>query len=100
QSEPSFSGKQLQILEAAERLFGAHGYEGTSVRDIAQEAGVNLAMISYYFGSKEGLLEALFANRISAGTLVLESLLKDTSLEPMEKIEQLVDGIVDRMLQP
>jgi len=93
-----YSGKQLSIMDVAERLFGNCGYEGTSVRDIAQEAGVNVAMISYYFGSKEGLLQALFAARISAGRMVLEHLLSDASMEPMEKIEVFVDGLVDRMI--
>jgi len=38
QSETAFTGKQLHILDAAERLFGNRGFEGTSVRDIAQFA--------------------------------------------------------------
>ena len=98
QSEAAFTGKQLHILDAAERLFGNRGFEGTSVRDIAQEAGVNLAMISYYFGSKEKLLEALFAARISASRLVLEHLLGNKVMDPISKIELLVDSIVDRMI--
>lgn len=93
-----YSGKQLAILDAAERLFGNRGFEGASVRDIAQEAGVNVAMISYYFSSKEGLLEALFATRVSSGRLVLEHLLNDKTMEPLDKIEHLVDSIVDRMV--
>jgi AcrR family transcriptional regulator len=96
--EAPYTGKQLAILDAAERLFGSHGYDGTSVRDIAHEAGVNVAMISYYFRSKEGLLEALFAARISAGRLVLEHLLNNASMDPIAKIEALVDRIVDRMV--
>jgi AcrR family transcriptional regulator len=90
--------KQQPILEAAERLFSARGFKGTSVRDIAQEAGVNLAMISYYFGSKEGLLEALFIKRMSEGRVVLQGLLDDGTLEPLAKVETLIDGYVDRVL--
>ncbi len=48
-----YNEKQLQILEVAEKLFAANGFDGTSIRDIASEAEVNIAMISYYFGSKE-----------------------------------------------
>ena len=51
------------ILEAAEKLFTENGYHGTSVRTITKEAGVNLASINYHFGSKDALLEALFAYR-------------------------------------
>lgn len=48
-----------QILDAAARLFADRGYGGTGVREIATEAGVALSMISYYFGSKQGVLEEL-----------------------------------------
>ena len=98
QSATVYSGKQLSIMDVAERLFGSQGYDGTSVRDIAQEAGVNVAMISYYFGSKEGLLHSLFAARISAGRLVLEHLLNDTAMAPLEKVEVFVNGLIDRMI--
>ena len=50
--------KRDQILEAAEELFAQKGFEGTSVRDLAKKAKVNVAMISYYFGSKEKLFES------------------------------------------
>ncbi len=98
-SEAAYSGKQLQILEVAERLFAERGFDGTSVRDIASEAAVNVAMISYYFGSKEKLLHAVFHNRISASRLVLEHLLNDKDMHPLAKIEAMVDAMVDRMMQ-
>lgn len=47
-----------QILEAAIGLFARKGFSATGVREIAQRAKVNVAMISYYFGSKRGILEA------------------------------------------
>jgi AcrR family transcriptional regulator len=94
-----YSGKQVQILEVAERLFAEHGFEGTSVRDIAQEAGVNVAMISYYFGSKEKLLQAIFNYRSTAGRLFLEHIVADKSMHPLDKIDALADGMVDRMMQ-
>lgn len=48
-----------RIIETAEVLFAKHGYEGTSLRDITEHAGVNIAAVNYHFGSKEGLLTAL-----------------------------------------
>lgn len=45
-----------RIIRAAEVLFAQHGYEGTSLRKITDEAGVNIAGVNYHFGSKEGLL--------------------------------------------
>ena len=48
-----------RILEAALHLFAAQGYEGTSTRQIAEGAVVNLPAIQYYFGNKEGLYRAI-----------------------------------------
>ena len=51
---------EARILEAARRLFSHDSYDNVGIRDIATEAGVDSALISRYFGSKEGLfLEAL-----------------------------------------
>ncbi|HXB44278.1 MAG TPA: TetR family transcriptional regulator [Puia sp.] len=88
--------KREHILAIAEKLFGDNGFDGTSVRDIAQHANVNLAMISYYFGSKEKLLEALLEQR--ANYTILEALNKDESLTPWEKIDRVVDFYVDKIM--
>lgn len=93
-----YSDKQKQIILTAERLFYEKGYEGTSVRDIADEAGVNLAMISYYFGSKEKLMEALFAQRTTNIKLKVESLLQDDERTPLEKVEDLADVFIKRII--
>ena len=52
-----------RILDVAERLFAEYGMTGVGLRAITTEAKVNLASIAYHFGSKDGLLEALFAQR-------------------------------------
>ncbi|MEJ7683139.1 MAG: TetR family transcriptional regulator [Segetibacter sp.] len=80
-----YNEKQKQIIETAERLFSARGFDGTSVRDIADDAGVNIAMISYYFGSKEKLMEALFEQRITNIKLKVESLLHDDKTDHPSK---------------
>lgn len=90
--------KREHILLTAERLFGEKGFDGTSVRDIAQAAGVNLAMISYYFGSKEKLLEAMIQLRSEYTYGILEELNRDQSLSPWDKMDRLVDFYVDRIL--
>lgn len=95
----AYSDKQLQIITTAEKLFSAKGYDGTSVRDIAEEAGVNIAMISYYFGSKEGLIQALFEERTQGIIMRVESLLKDDTLTPIEKVYVLVDDYIQRISQ-
>lgn len=54
-----------RILDVAERLFMAHGYEGTSMRMITGSAEVNLAAVNYHFGSKEALLREVFRRRLA-----------------------------------
>jgi AcrR family transcriptional regulator len=98
QKNMEYNEKQVQIIETAEQLFASNGFEGTSVRDIAQNAGVNIAMISYYFGSKEKLMEAIFVYRIGYTRLHMENMLKDSSYTPMQKIEKLVDKYIDKMM--
>jgi len=53
-----------KFLEAAESIFGRHGYEGTSVREIASTAGVNLGTLKHYWGSKRDLLRDLMERRL------------------------------------
>jgi len=50
------------ILRAATRQFADHGFTGTSLRDIGEEADINFQSIRYHFGSKEDLWEAVVAN--------------------------------------
>jgi AcrR family transcriptional regulator len=94
-----FTDKQIQIIETAERLFSERGFDGTSVRDIADEAGINVAMISYYFGSKEKLMEALFELRVGTVKMRIESLIKDESITPLEKVNILIDEHIERIMQ-
>lgn len=54
---------QTRILDSAEYLFSEHGVNGASLRAIVAHAGVNTAAVHYHFGSKNGLLEAVFARR-------------------------------------
>ncbi|VTY40208.1 HTH-type transcriptional regulator BetI [Xylophilus ampelinus] len=51
-----------KLLRAAETLFAQHGIEKASLRDITALAGVNVASVNYHFGSKDVLVEAVFAN--------------------------------------
>ncbi|RYY81603.1 MAG: TetR/AcrR family transcriptional regulator, partial [Chitinophagaceae bacterium] len=93
----AYNEKQLQIIRTAEALFAQKGYDGASVRDIAEAAGVNSAMISYYFGSKEGLIKALFEERTADIALKVDTLLRDASKTPWEKVECLIDDYVERI---
>lgn len=52
--------RRQAILLAAEKLFALRGYHAVSLRDIATEAGVQVALVGYYYGSKLGLYHAIF----------------------------------------
>ena len=51
------------ILDAAEDLFSKHGFYGVTIREVAREAGVDTALIHYYFGAKRELFDAVFTRR-------------------------------------
>lgn len=55
---------QTDILDVAEEICAREGFEGLSIRTIADTASVNLAAINYYFGTKQQLFEAMFRRRV------------------------------------
>lgn len=59
-----FTQKHIHILEVAEQLIAKKGFEGTSVREISAKANINVAMINYYFGSKEKMMSSLYRYRV------------------------------------
>jgi AcrR family transcriptional regulator len=54
------SEMRMKIVLAAKKLFAKHGYDATSVRQICEEAGANVALVSYYFGGKESVFYEIF----------------------------------------
>lgn len=58
------TGTKRSLLDAAEVLFARQGFAATSMREIAAEAGVNLAAAHYHFGGKRGLMEAVLQRRV------------------------------------
>ncbi|QKJ64336.1 TetR/AcrR family transcriptional regulator [Flavobacterium sp. M31R6] len=91
-----FNEKQIQILHVAEKLFAEKGFDGTSIRDIAKEAKINVAMVSYYFGSKEQLLESIILNRVTDIKLQLDILTLE-DLNPLQKIQKLIELYIDKI---
>ena len=82
--------KRLDILGAAEMLFSEFGFEGTSTRQISKESGANMAMINYYFGSKEGVFIEIMEGRISGFKTQL-NLIDEENISPKEKLLKVVD---------
>src|SRR4051794_9415640 len=58
---PKKTDTSIVLLEAAKKMLRQKGYSGLSTRDVAAEAGVPLSQIHYHFGSKQGMMLALFA---------------------------------------
>jgi len=91
-----------RILDAAEALFMAHGYEGTSMRQITGEAGVNLAAVNYHFGAKETLMQEVFRRRLDwlndERMRVLNAMEREAAGKPL-KPSQIVDGFFGTLLR-
>lgn len=89
--------KEENILFAAEKLFAEKGFEGTSTREIAKAANVNISMISYYFGSKEKLYEKLVEYRMNEGQFFSKDILERTDIDDWKKINKIVDQFVGKI---
>jgi AcrR family transcriptional regulator len=83
--------KKDHILDVAERVFSDHGFDGASTRLISGEAGVNMAMLNYYFGSKEGLFLAVINRKISSHKEALQNIAIDDTLSQWEKVSTYID---------
>jgi AcrR family transcriptional regulator len=90
--------KKDHILDVAERVFSDLGFDGASTRMISGEAGVNMAMLNYYFGSKEGLFLAVFERKISSFRELLQNIGSDESTTSWDKLELCIDKYVDRII--
>jgi AcrR family transcriptional regulator len=90
--------KKDHILDIAEKIFSELGYDGASTRTISGEAGVNMAMLNYYFGSKEGLYLAVFERKISAFRTLIQNIGNDDSISTWDKMERCIDNYVERII--
>ena len=89
---------RTKILNASAQLFVKNGYDGTSVRQIAKEAGVNIAMISYYFKSKEGVLVDLITETSRQLREKIEHI-KSLDLKPRERVSKVFLTITDHFVE-
>jgi len=89
--EPSPNTETL-IKEAARRVFTIKGLAATRTEDIAHEAGVNKALVNYYYRSKDRLFEAVFYEEMLELTDNMHAVLANTELSIFDKIRRLVDG--------
>lgn len=88
------------LLDAAEKLFSEHGIQASSLRAITQQAGANLAAVHYHFGSKEGLVRAVFSRRLKPLDEERTRLLEACDLTGGEDgVEQVLHAFVSPLLK-
>lgn len=63
-----------KILITATKLFASKGFDSVSIREICKEAGVNLCMISYYWGGKQELYDSIVDEMVERQTIMLKLL--------------------------
>lgn len=81
---------RVTILEVAERLFAERGYAATPVRDIAGAAGFTPAMVHYYFGNKETLLQAVLEKALEPLARVIEKMKSADTVAPEDIVRSLM----------
>src|SRR5437016_14684249 len=92
-TEPQGPGTRERLIEAASSLFSEQGYAATGTRAIAARAACNVALISHYFGSKEGLLREVIVRGIGAAGDELRAL-RAAPIPPEQRLARLNDYIV------
>ena len=88
-----------KIKAAARTVFTKKGYAATRTRDIAEEAGINLALLNYYFRSKEKLFELIMMEKMSNFFGAITPVLDNTSFTLDEKVNAITGNYIDLLNQ-
>ena len=88
---------KLRILEIAEQLFATKGFDGVTVRDIAEQAHVNVAMINYYFRNKDDLYRGIVESYLEGLSSELEKVLRQET-DPRLRIKLFIDCYIDFLI--
>jgi len=88
-----------RLKEAARTVFTRKGYAATKVRDIAAEADINLALVNYYFRSKEKLFELIMAEAIQKLFDKIQPIIYNESTTITEKIELIADHYINLLIE-
>lgn len=86
-----------KIKEAARKVFMQKGFAATRTRDIADESGINLALLNYYFRSKEKLFHEVMSEKIQQFFGVLFPIINDASTRLETKIDLIVANYIDML---
>jgi len=98
-TEPKDASAEQKIKEAARKLFTQKGFDAVKTRDIAEEAGLNLALLNYYFRSKQKLFDLIMIENMQQfiQTIVLRISESDTGVA--EKVEKVVIAYIDMLTE-
>lgn len=88
-----------KIKSAARRVFHQKGFAATRTRDIAEEAGINLALLNYYFRSKEKLFQLIMTETMSGFLQRLGLVFNDAETSLEQKIELIAEAYIDQILE-
>jgi AcrR family transcriptional regulator len=89
---------QEKIIQAARNVFTKKGYSATRTRDIAEESGLNLALINYHFQSKDNLFKIVILEKFEVLFGMISPILSDAEISLEEKIESLVSNYTKLLL--
>jgi AcrR family transcriptional regulator len=88
-----------KIKVAARKVFTQKGYAGTRTRDIAEEAGINLALLNYYFRSKQKLFEEVMLEKVQQLFGLIAPVMNDSATTLENKLERIVSLYIDMMIE-
>lgn len=88
-----------KIKTAAQKVFMKKGYGASRTRDIAEEAGINLALLNYYFRSKEKLFHEIMMEHVQRLFGTVAPIINDPSLTLVAKLEQLASAYIDLLTE-
>ena len=86
--------RRAEILEAAERVFVEQGYEGATIRRIADEVGLSSTALYMHFPDKGRILDEICAGHFRALNAINEALLAET-LDPVDRVRRMLEGYID-----
>lgn len=93
------STTEEKIIAAARKLFIQKGFSATRTRDIAEEAGINLALLNYYFRSKQNLFQIIIEEKFDTLFGLIGPILSDKEVSLEEKISTLVASYTQMLLE-
>ncbi len=88
-----------KIIRAADKIFTQKGYAATRTREIAEEAGTNLALLNYYFGSKQNLFRNVVKQKLKMLLNAIDPIASDKTIPVVEKVRKISEKYTQLMLE-